>query len=108
VGATIAATTYPVGILYPTTFNLGTLAPNSSRTVTLFVRSQLNCDTLEPLNVLSSFNNVIGLRQTQDNTVVFQVNGHCAQQVLGVEPGSGTAQVIPQAPPLTTTLPEKR
>ena len=108
VGATIAAVTYPLGILYPTTFDVGTLAPNSTRTVTLFVRSQLNCDALEPLNVVSTFNDVIGLRRTQDNTVVLQITGHCAQQVLGVEPGSGTAQTIPQAPPLGTTLPEKR
>jgi hypothetical protein len=108
VGATIAAVTYPVGILIPTTFYVGTLAPNSTRTVTLFARSQLNCDTMEPLNVVSTYNNIIGLRQTQDNNVVLQVTGHCAQQVLGVEPGSGTAQQIPQAPPLTTTLPEKR
>jgi hypothetical protein len=75
VGATIAAVTYPVGILIPTTFYVGTLAPNSTRTVTLFARSQLNCDTMEPLNVVSTYNSIIGLRQTQDNNVVLQVTG---------------------------------
>ena len=58
--------------------------------------------------MLSTNNDVISLGKTQDNTVVLQVTGHCAQQVLGVEPGSRTAQTIPQAPPLGTTLPEKR
>ncbi|MGB8936426.1 MAG: hypothetical protein WCC17_15125, partial [Candidatus Nitrosopolaris sp.] len=77
------------------TFNIGVLPPYSSQTVTLLVRSVLNCDTLQPLNVLSTFNNVIGLRQTQDNPVVLQVTGHCQQQVLGVEPGSGIPQVTP-------------
>ena len=63
---------------------------------------------MEPLNVETTYNDIIGLRKTQDNTVVLQVTGHCAQQVLGVEPGSGTAQTIPQASPLGKTLPEKR
>ena len=97
VGSAVSATTFPLGIVSPTTFNLGILTPYSSQTVTLLVRSVLNCDTLQPLNVASTYNNVIGLRQTQDNPVVLQITGHCQQQVLGVEPGSGIPEVIPQA-----------
>jgi hypothetical protein len=97
VGSAVSSTTFPLGIVSPTTFNLGTLPPYSSQTVTLLVRSVQNCDTLQALNVLSTYNDVIGLRQTQENPVVLQITGHCQQQVLGVEPGSGIPQVIPQA-----------
>lgn len=97
VGSAVSAETYPLGIVSPTTFNLGILPPYSSQTVTLLVRSVQNCDTLQPLHVLSTYNDVIGLRQTQDNTVVLQITGRCQQQVLGVEPGSGIPEVIPQA-----------
>ena len=89
VGPAVSAQTYPIGIVSPTTFNIGVLPPYSSQTVTLLVRSVLNCDSLKPLNVASTYNNVIGVRQTQDNNVVLQITGHCQQQVLGVEPGSG-------------------
>ena len=89
VGPAVSAQTYPIGIVSPTTFNIGVLPPYSSQTVTLLVRSVLNCDTLEPLNVASTYNNVIGVRQTQENNVVLQITGHCQQQVLGVQPGSG-------------------
>jgi hypothetical protein len=97
VGSAVSAVTYPLGIVSPTTFNIGVLPPYSSQTITLLVRSVLNCDTLKPLNVVSTYNDVVGLRQTQDNTVVLQVTGHCQQQVLAVEPGSGIPEVIPQA-----------
>jgi hypothetical protein len=97
VGPAVSAQTYPIGIVSPTTFNLGILPPYSSQTVTLLVRSVLNCDTLEPLNVASTYNDVIGERQTQQNNVVLQITGQCQQQVLGVEPGAGSYAVIPQA-----------
>jgi hypothetical protein len=97
VGPAVSAQTYPIGIVSPTTFNLGILPPYSSQTVTLLVRSVLNCDTLEPLNVASTYNDVIGERQTQQNNVVLQITGQCQQQVLGVEPGAGSYEVIPQA-----------
>jgi len=61
------------------------------------MRSEQNCDTLKPLTVLSSFNNINGVTQTQTDTIVLQITGHCKSQVLGVEPGSGTAQEIPPA-----------
>jgi hypothetical protein len=41
IGAASEAITFPLGIVSPTTFNLGTLAPYSSQTVILLVRSQL-------------------------------------------------------------------
>src|SRR5215469_3870748 len=97
VGPAVSAQTYPIGIVSPTTYNIGVLPPYSSQTVTLLVRSVLNCDTLEPLNVASTYNNVIGERQTQENNVVLQITGQCQQQVLGVEPGAGSYAVIPQA-----------
>jgi hypothetical protein len=97
VGSAVSAQTYPLGIVSPTTFNIGVLPPYSSQSVTLLVRSVLNCDTLQPLNVASTYNDVIGLRQTQQNDVVLQITGDCRQQVLGVEPGSGIPEVIPQA-----------
>ncbi|MGB6531547.1 MAG: hypothetical protein WBF33_25865 [Candidatus Nitrosopolaris sp.] len=97
VGSAVSVTTYPLGILSPTTFNIGILPPYSSQTITLLVRSVLNCDTLQSLNVVSTYNDVIGLRQTQDNTVALQVTGHCQQQALAVEPGSGIPEMLPQA-----------
>jgi hypothetical protein len=97
VGSAVSSQTYPIGIVSPTTFNIGVLTPYSSQTVTLLVRSVLNCDTLQPLNVASTYNNVIGVRQTQENNVVLQITGHCQQQVLAVEPGSGIPEVLPQA-----------
>jgi hypothetical protein len=106
VGPAVSAQTYPIGIVSPTTYNIGVLPPYSSQTVTLLVRSVLNCDTLEPLNVASTYNNVIGERQTQENNVVLQITGHCQQQVLGVQPGSGEpyyGQGPLSLPPSTTT-----
>ena len=105
VGSAVSARTFPLGILNPTTFYVGTLLPYSSNTETLFMRSAQNCDALKPLNVLSTFNNVIGVTQKQDNTVVLQITGSCQSQVLGVEPGSGIPQVIPPGivPPVNST-----
>jgi len=94
VGEAVSARTFPLGILTPTKFYVGTVAPYSSKTETLFMRSEQNCDTLKPLTVLSTFNNVNGLTQTQTDTIVLQITGHCKSQVLGVEPGSGTPQEI--------------
>jgi hypothetical protein len=104
VAAATTAITFPTGIVSPTLFNLGILAPYSSQTVTLLVRSVLNCDTLEPVNVLSTFNDVIGLRQTQNNSVVLQITGNCQQQTLGVEPGSGSGATL-LIPPHGTLVP---
>ena len=50
-----------------------------------FKWSVLNCDK-EPVNVASTYNSVIGYRQTQYNNVVLQITGQCQQQVLGVQP----------------------
>jgi len=94
VGEAVSARTFPLGILTPTKFYVGTVAPYSSKTETLFMRSEQNCDTLKPLTVLSTFNNVNGLTETQTDTIVLQITGHCKSQVLGVEPGSGTPQEI--------------
>jgi hypothetical protein len=89
IGATASAQTYPLGIIYPTTFHLSTLPPDSSRTVTLFMRSTLDCKVLQALSVSKMYNNIVGIRVTQPNTVVLQITGlplgpACTQQVLGV------------------------
>jgi hypothetical protein len=86
VGTALSATTYPLGILGQTIFHLFTLAPYSSQSVTLMVRSAANCSALEPLTVSSSYTNAIGLTQTQTNTVTLQVgSGICRQPSFGPE-----------------------
>jgi hypothetical protein len=94
VGEAVSARTFPLGILTPTTFYVGTLVPYSSKTETLFMRSEQNCDTLKPLTVLSTFNNVNGLTQSQVDTIVLQITGHCKSQVLGVGRRKGYRQQV--------------
>jgi hypothetical protein len=89
IGATASAQTYPLGIIYPTTFHLETLPADSSQTVTLFMRSTLNCKVLQALSVSTMYNNIVGVQQQRDSTVVLQITGlplgpACTQQVLGV------------------------
>jgi hypothetical protein len=89
VGAAVSETTYPLGIVGQSTFHIFTLEPYSTQAVTLFVRSPVTCSALAPLNVRSSYTNVIGLTQTQTNTVTLGVgSGSCPQ--YGSIPGGGT------------------
>lgn len=48
------------------TFNIDVIPPYSSQTITPLVRSVLNCYTMQPLNVVSTYNDDDGLRHTQD------------------------------------------
>jgi hypothetical protein len=88
VGAAVSETTYPLGIVGQTTFHIFTLEPYSSQAVTLFIRSSVSCSALAPLNVRSSYTNVVGLTQTQTNTITLGVgSGVCPQKTI---PGGGT------------------
>ncbi|MFZ0512956.1 MAG: hypothetical protein WAM14_15215 [Candidatus Nitrosopolaris sp.] len=88
VGTALTATTYPLGIIGQTTFHLFTLLPYSSQTETLLIRSAVYCSALAPLNVVSSYTNVVGTPVQQPNTVTLEVgSGSCPNQQL---PGGGT------------------
>ncbi|MGC1929930.1 MAG: hypothetical protein WA667_13215 [Candidatus Nitrosopolaris sp.] len=88
IGAAVSETTYPLGIVGQSTFHLFTLEPYSSQAVTLFIRSSVSCSALAPLSVRSSYTNVVGLTQTQTNTITLGVgSGICPQKTI---PGGGT------------------
>lgn len=90
VGAAVSETTYPLGIVGQSTFHIFTLEPYSTQAVTLYIRSSVSCSALAPLTVRSSYTNVIGLTQTQTNTVTLGVgSGFCPQYNPRI-PGGGT------------------
>jgi hypothetical protein len=89
VGAAVSETTFPLGIVGQSTFHLFTLDPYSTQAVTLFVRSSVTCSALAPLNVRSSYTNVIGLTQTQTNTVTLGVGSGSCPPWRSI-PGGGT------------------
>jgi hypothetical protein len=107
VGAAATSTTFPLAIEGASTYYLGTLAPaglpGSSRTITLPVMSAVQCNSNYGMQVNSGYINVVGVRQQQTNFVVLTTSGYCAQQALGVEPGSGATTPLPAAP----TIPPK-
>ncbi|HYA83446.1 MAG TPA: hypothetical protein VEH06_08355, partial [Candidatus Bathyarchaeia archaeon] len=89
VGAAVSETTYPLGIVGQSTFHIFTLEPYSTQAVTLYIRSSVTCSALAPLTVRSSYTNVIGLTQTQTNTVTLGVGSGFCPQYRSI-PGGGT------------------
>jgi hypothetical protein len=74
--------TYPLGIQGPSTFHILSLGPRSSRTISVNVTTAIGCATVEPITVSSTYTNSIGLRVSQKNTVLLQIQANTWQAAI--------------------------